>query len=194
MGKRFGLPVAFQKLKGLTGGSRRQTKQRRAAVIARVVGDEYTREVIDPRVQEVYNRLPGSPQDYRDAKRVAALENRFPQGTIPELLFYVWLERNEIAFTYQAYLFGGRTNSGGLLPDFMLNYAGRGLAIQIYGIYWHGNPAKQNQDAIDRMRMVGQIFNGVRIDLVVVIWENDRMYRDREGTYRDALNGIERPE
>lgn len=194
MGKRFGLPSAFRKLKGIKGGSRRQTKTRTVAKVLRVVGDEYIREIIDPRVQEVLNRLPGSPQDYRDAKRVAALETRFPQGTIPELLFYVWLERNQIAFTYQAYLFGGRTSSGGLLPDFLLNWAGRGLAVQIYGVYWHGNPAKQSQDAIDRMRMIGQVVNGVKIDLVVVIWENANMYRDREGTYKDALNGIERPQ
>lgn len=130
--------------------------------------------------------------DERLVKRIMALMQEYPAGTIPELICYVWLEKNQIKFTYQAMLYGGRRSNGGLLPDFVVEVGG-GLSVawQVQGEYWHSIARKGSYDRTVSLRLQGAWFQGRRIYKVAELWEADLLDKyQRETVLRLALQGI----
>jgi hypothetical protein len=130
--------------------------------------------------------------DEKLVKRIIALMERYPAGSIPEFICYTWLEKERIKFTYQAMLFGGRRQSGGLLPDFVVDVGG-GLSVawQVQGEYWHSLARKGSYDRSVSLRLQGAYFRGRRIWKVAELWEADLLDKyQRETVLRLALQGI----
>lgn len=141
-------------------------------------------------LQRIVNSMGGTSDALKIAKRVLKLKQQFPAGSIPELVTYNWLEQRQIPFTYQAMLFGGRREKGGLVPDFIVQYGGKGMAWQVQGEYWHRQQASHGQkDLSNRLRLLGTFYRGVRIDYVVELWEKD-ILRKRPQVFLMALQGI----
>lgn len=130
--------------------------------------------------------------DEKLVKRVMALMQEYPAGSIPEFICYCWLEKNQIKFTYQAMLYGGRRSSGGLLPDFVVEVGG-GLSVawQVQGEYWHSLARKGSYDRTVSLRLQGAWFQGRRIYRVAELWEADLLDKyQRETVLRLAMQGI----
>lgn len=143
----------------------------------------------DPLEVRLLRSLDG---DEKLVKRIIALMQEYPAGTIPELICYTWLEKERIKFTYQAMLFGGRRASGGLLPDFVVDVGG-GLSVawQVQGEYWHSLAHKGAYDRTVSLRLQGAWFQGRRIWKVAELWEADLLDRyQRETVLRLGLQGI----
>jgi hypothetical protein len=147
------------------------------------------------KLQELTRRLGGRTADYKLAKRILQMQTEgwyqeIPAASIPELVVYCYLTDNKIPFTYQAMLFGGRRAKGGLVPDFVVQSGGLGLAWLIQGEYWHDRSTTHGQkDATNRLRLVGTVYKGVRISGMVELWEND-IFRMRPKIFQLALNVI----
>lgn len=147
--------------------------------------------LVDPRVNEIYSRLgKRSTADFKLAKRVATLMGQYPDGTIPELVTLDWLEQQKIPYTYQAWIYGGRSRQGGVIPDFVLESGGRGMAWLVQGDYWHSKAEVSSSDVSDKLKLLGVLFHGVRIEEVVELWEN-KIYSKRPQVFEWALMGIE---
>ena len=87
-------------------------------------------------------------------------------------------------------LFGGRRTKGGLVPDFVVQYGGKGLAWQIQGEYWHARTRAHGQkDFANVARLIGADYHDIRINAVVELWELD-IYRKRPRIFQYGLNGI----
>ena len=143
----------------------------------------------DPLEVRLLRQLGG---DEKLVKRIMALMQEYPAGTIPEFIVYCWLEKERIKFIYQAMLFGGRRMSGGLLPDFVVNVGG-GLSVawQVQGEYWHSLSRKKGYDRSVSLRMTGAWFQGRRIWKVAELWEADLLdTHNRDVVCRLALQGI----
>ncbi len=123
------------------------------------------------------------------AKRVQRLQAKHPVGSVPELIVLDWLERNNWQHIYQHSLFGGRSLRGGLLPDFVVFTGGSAAVWQVQGEYWHSTKLKGDRDRNVNLRMLGQEVDGVRIEAVVEMWEDD-IYRKRPQIFYMALAGI----
>lgn len=123
------------------------------------------------------------------AQRVAALLQKWPRGTVPELVVYDWLEQKKIPFAYQGEFGGGRSIHGGAVPDFVVNVGGRGLVLRVQGEYWHTLPGQEDRDLAQKLLMMGQYVEGLRVYAVVDVWEND-LYQRMDLTMRMALAGI----
>lgn len=176
---------AFKKSKYIKGfGRKRKEFQPRFGLRAK--RDVRLQEEVEVRL---LRQLGG---DEKLVKRIMALMEEFPAGTIPEFICYEWLERNHIKFSYQAMLFGGRRMSGGLVPDFVIQ-AGGGLAVawQVQGEYWHSLARKGGYDRNVTMRMEGTYFQGRRIWKVAQVWEGDLLDKyQRETVLNLALQGV----
>lgn len=125
------------------------------------------------------------------AKRVLTLKQQYPGGTVPELVVYDWLRQKEwLKFDYQVALFGGRRapKGDGLIPDFVVwldaSYA---MVWNVQGEYWHGETLEK--DATNRLRMLGLVVDGARIEAVVELWEDD-IYHKRRQTFDLAMAGM----
>lgn len=141
-------------------------------------------------LQEFIRDLGGRSADVKLAKRVFSMMPEFPAASKPELVVYCWLTDQKIPFTYQAMLFGGRRTKGGLVPDFVVQYGGKGLAWQIQGEYWHARTRAHGQkDFANVARLIGADYHGIRINAVVELWELD-IYRKRPRIFQYGLNGI----
>lgn len=127
------------------------------------------------------------------AKRVLALKREYPGGTIPELVVYDWLRaRKWLKFDYQVSMFGGRraAKGDGIVPDFVVffdaNYA---MVWNVQGEYWHGIDSGQQRDVVARLRLLGAVVDGARIEAVVELWEDD-IYNKRQQTFDMAVAGV----
>jgi hypothetical protein len=129
--------------------------------------------------------------DEKTAKRVRALQQEFPNGTVPELVTMDWLQQNKYYYIYQGMLFGGRARSGGLVPDFVVQTGGpEGAAWQVMGTYWHASSAeKQMSDAEAALRLLGQVIGGIRIGRVINLRDVD-IYTRRPLVFQLALAGV----
>lgn len=143
----------------------------------------------DPRVTECFAYFGRNPKDYKMCKRIVTLREKFPQGTFIELAIYDWLSQKQIDFTYQAWVNGGRARSGGVVPDFVLEANGRGMAWMANGDYWHNRPEVAISDVADKLALIGHWFEHVLIEVVVDLWEN-RIVNDRPEVFEMALLGI----
>lgn len=129
------------------------------------------------------------------ARRLRALQrDKYPYGTMPELVIYDFLQRKQENFVYQMQLFGGY-RAGGLVPDFAIKKAQGWLVWLIQGIYWHNIPGKREKDMADKLRLRGSYYHGEIIYEVVFLWENRIMTTNpaRETVMEDGLGGIEHP-
>lgn len=123
------------------------------------------------------------------AQRCAKLRAQYPVGSLPEFVCYDWLTRHNIPFLYQAAVYGGRSRSGGLLPDFVV-MSGAAMVWQVQGDYWHAKPEAILKDDRNVGRYRGSVVQGVRIAEVVELWEARLIGRAlREQTLRAALAG-----
>lgn len=139
------------------------------------------------------NELAKVLQDDALARRIRKLQHeKYPYGTVPELLMLDYLTTRGERYKYQAELFGG-FRSGGLVPDFVLQRAGGWRAVNIQGQYWHQVPGKAVKDAADKLRMTGAMYQGQPILDVVFVWERKLMTTgvQRERTLQNATLGIE---
>jgi len=144
---------------------------------------------VDTALTELTRKMNG---DEKTAKRVLALQQQYPNGTVPELICMDWLDANKYRYIYQGQLYGGRATSGGLLPDFVVDTGGAdGVAMQVQGDYWHAKRSveKQFSDAEDNMRLLGQVVGGIKIGKVIGVWEGD-LLRRRNQTMQYAVAGI----
>lgn len=164
-------------LPGVRGG--------RAGALERMPVPEFEKSAEQQALDLVTRQIGG---DEKLAKRVMKLKEKYPQGTAPELIVYDWLTRQSVPFSYQAVLFGGRAQRGGLLPDFVVTY-GRTMAWQVQGEYWHSTKLKGDNDYYANLRMLGQVVDGQRIEQVVELWEDD-IYHRRPGVLWNALAGV----
>ena len=141
----------------------------------------------DPTLQALIRRLGG---DATLAKRIISLQQKFPQGTLPELITYDWLMKHGYSFEYQVELLGGWGFHGGLIPDFLI-YKDRtnAHAWLTHGNYWHSISRKGFHDQTSNLRMLGQIVNGATIAKVIELWESD-ILANRPQVYYYALAGI----
>ena len=126
--------------------------------------------------------------DRRLGKRLLSLSQRFAGGSLPEWITYDWLDRNQVDFSYQVELYGGRMRRGGLLPDFVVYGGGAAMAWRIQGEYWHTRADKRQRDFDEVARLLGQYVQGARIEQVVDLWESD-VYRRRPWIYQLAMLG-----
>jgi hypothetical protein len=129
------------------------------------------------------------------AKRVRQLQkDRYPYGTVPEMVMLDFLERKGETFHYQAQVMGG-WRGGGLVPDFVVSRGGTQTAILIQGIYWHNLPGKREKDIADKLRLLGSYYEGKTIDNVVFVWETQIMQPNpkREIVLEDAIVAHEHP-
>ena len=104
-------------------------------------------------------------------------EKKLPYATLPELVAYKWLQSQRAEFIFQAEAFGGRKQSGGQVPDFVIAQGGAGLVWRIQGEYWHTTIGIRSGDLVDKIRLIGQTIQGLRIETVVDLWENDLYHR-----------------
>ena len=128
--------------------------------------------------------------DRQEAKRIMKLQETYPQGSLPELVTYDWLDRQGYQFFYQVALLGGRTVAGGVLPDFVVGFdSSRAYAWNVQGEYWHTLAGKPEKDAADALRMKGLNVYGYTIKDVIPLWEFD-IYNKRPGIFYAALAGM----
>lgn len=135
---------------------------------------------------QMLTRLLGSE---RRAKRVSRLLERWPRATIPEMVVYDWLEERNHQFVYQGEFGGGRSIRGGIVPDFVVNWYGKGLVLRVQGEYWHNLPGQKEKDLAQAILMMGQYINGLQVAAVVDIWEDD-LYKRLRLTMTMAMAGI----
>lgn len=127
--------------------------------------------------------------DIKFVKKILTLRQGFTQATFPEMITYDWLTSQGLAFVYQGEIYGGRRQPGGLLPDFVIDVGGAGIAWQVNGEYWHGRLDQKANDAANNIRLLGQTVNGLVIDQVVELWERD-IYKRRPFIFTMALGGL----
>lgn len=175
--------MKLKRLPRLKGGRRKGLPQLKGA-------DPKLAEREPDELQKIVNALGGRSDAMKIAKRVMVLKAQHPAASLPELVTYQWLESRNIPFTFQAMLFGGRRTKGGLVPDFVVQYGGKGMAWQVQGEYWHRYQSQHGQkDLSVRVRLLGTVYKGVRIDYVVELWERD-ILRKRPQVFLQALQGI----
>ena len=124
------------------------------------------------------------------AQRVIDLAQKFPLASLPELVVYDWLSREEYQFTFQGEFGGGRKQKGGAVPDFVVNWGGKGLVLRVQGEYWHTLPGQVEKDYAQRLQMMGQYVNGLQVTSIVDVWE-EPIYRRLDYVMRMAMAGIE---
>lgn len=178
------------RLKGMKNKGLEPMTRRRPISPGDVTGDQFFQEITEPHVNEVWYRLGRKPHDYKLARRVAGLMQIYPDGTIPELVTLDWLEQEKISYTFQAWVYGGRSRKGGIVPDFVLEYGGLGMAWMIQGDYWHNRKEVAESDISDKLRLLGTQFHGVIIEKVLELWEN-KILHQRPQVFEFAIVGVE---
>lgn len=129
-------------------------------------------DVSETTVNDLARRLGG---DRKLAAQIVSLQQKFPRGTVPELVFYTFLQKQGYSFEYQVEIMGGRRFEGGLVPDFAVFQDGGVSIFQIQGTFWHSLSKKGFSDQTNNLRMLGQLINGYTVKRVIEIWEDDIM-------------------
>lgn len=181
--------MPFKKGRGFGNKFKKYSRGKKVEIFFPFVSGNDTSPV-DTALTELTRRLG----DQALAKRIRVLQAQYggvSSGTVPELVTYDWLQHSGYRFVFQAELYGGRATAGGLLPDFVVETgAGSGAAWNIQGEYWHGkSQEKAISDAEGALRLVGQVVNGIRIDRVLYLWEDD-LYTKRPQVFQYAIAGV----
>lgn len=127
--------------------------------------------------------------DKRLMKRLQKLMVHHPTSPPGELITYDWLAQENIPFYYQVPFFGGRPKRGGIVLDFLVPYGGRGLAWRVQNMYWSSKP-DANEDVAEEIRLLGQVHHGVKIEVVVDLWDS-AIQNKRPQVFDLALAGVE---
>lgn len=149
---------------------------------------EFRREANE---DDEYTRIRRLLDDDRQAQRVFRLAQQYPAGTVPELVVMDYLLVKRVQHIYQGKAFGGRRRRGGLVPDFIIPRNGKGLVIQVQGEYWHSIQRKGFADRTVKLKLMGRWVEGVKVEKVVEVWEDDLYHRKSDTTMRNALAGQE---
>lgn len=147
----------------------------------------------DPAVVDILYRIGETPENYKVAQRAANLQRQHATMSLPEALGYDFLQTNQVEFDYQPWVMGGRAR-GGLVPDFLIRTNTGGMVWLIQGSYYHSPGFQQRHGQRDRdiraeLVLKGSVVNGVRVDTVIPLWEDD-IYDRREDVFRNALSGF----
>ncbi len=144
-------------------------------------------DVSETTVNMLAKRLGG---DRQLAAKIVSLQQKFPVGTVPELVVYEFLRRMGYQFSYQVQLYGGRNAFNGLVPDFAIFRDRTNADVwQVQGEYWHSQSRKGFHDERSNLRMLGQIVEGATIRRVLSLWEDD-IYTKRPEIFYLALAGV----
>lgn len=137
-------------------------------------------------LQYVIRLLKG---DERLARKILKMKESFPDATIPELAFMEYLDRKQIEYIFQAWMFGGKASGKGV-PDFALPQPPYWVIVNIHGDYWHSNKFETIEDQrFQQRRLVNHIFNGMKVRAYVQLWESD-IYQRRDYGMQMAVMGI----
>lgn len=155
-------------------------------------GIDGTVHLDDPDVQDVLSRLETHTQeDVQMAKRVVKLKRtQFHSAPFTELMTFDWATQMGISFQYQVPLDGGRSSKFGQVLDFAFFTGGYAIAAPVQGDYWHSRPDVAASDELDKLSVLGQDINGMRVEKYVPIWER-QLYKDRTMVLSFALAGLE---
>lgn len=183
--RRINKKMTFATMPDMTGRRKRKTEP----LPLLPVGDDLHVDMTD----DFYDELARALKNDQLARKVTNLiRDKYPYGTVPEMLMLDFLEMKGERYKYQAQLYGG-WRSGGLIPDFVVSRGGQARALNIQGDYWHNVPGKREKDAADKLKMLGSYFDGELITGVTFVWESRLMGPGRGAVMEDALVGIESP-
>lgn len=143
-------------------------------------------------VDDALSRLAQELEDEQLAKKILKLKEKFPDGTIPELIVMEWLDRRGYEYRFQAWVLGGRVLKGGQVLDFAVDVGLHAIILEVQGRYWHTRPGKLEIDDGQKLALLGiQIF-GKDVGAVIEVWDTrllDKRQKDR--VMNLALAGIE---
>ena len=143
-------------------------------------------------VDDALARLTQELQDEQLAKKVLKLKEKFPDGTIPELIVMEWLDRRGFEYRFQMWVLGGRVLKGGQVLDFAVDLGIRTLILEVQGRYWHTRPGKMEIDEGQKLALLGLEIFGKRVGAVVEVWDTrllDKKQKDR--VMNLAIAGVE---
>ena len=100
----------------------------------------------------------------------------------PERMVKEWLDENNIIYREQVNIFGGRTEKGGAIVDFIISDVM--IAIRVQGEYWHIGTAVEARDNLQKEMLTAQGYTVVDI-------QEEEIYRDVDYVMRKALQGEE---
>lgn len=137
-------------------------------------------------VPDAQERLANQLGDEQLAKRVLALQKKWPQGTVPELIAMDYLERRRATYGFQVWVIGGRKIKGGQVLDFVVDH-GRNVHIwEIQGVYWHQRQDKMAADAAQRLALMGIRIWGKPVGAVIELWDS-RLATDNRSKRQQVL-------
>jgi hypothetical protein len=140
----------------------------------------------DDQLQYVIRLLRG---DETLARKIMSLQQKFPDGTTPELVVMEYLDRKQIKYMYQPYIFGGKASGKGV-PDFALQQGPFWNIWEIEGNYWHSAKFETKEDQrVQQRRLLNHYFNGLKVQYWCQLWEED-IYNRRDFVMEQAVRGI----
>lgn len=138
--------------------------------------------------RRIWKLMGSHSHDWMAAQRIVGLAQKFPRATVPELLVYDFLTTGQHVFLFQQPVKGGRTEKGGLVPDFLVREPEGWVVWNVNGEYWHSGEPDKGRDNILASALVGTYVEGVPIKDLVVLWESD-VYNRRPDIFNRALIG-----
>jgi hypothetical protein len=146
---------------------------------------------LSPQLKRAYYNTCGSPEERKEiVDRFGELLEEEPNITYPEAIFWWLLEKlKREEFDYQSSIFGGRTELGGLVVDFLVDMGGYYVAVLVNGNYWHNKPEQRERDFLTKESVIGQTWQGSPILYAVEIWESKLLSCDRFDTAVRTLRG-----
>lgn len=126
------------------------------------------------------------------AKKLLKLKQKFPDGTMPELVVMEYLDRNGVGYEFQKWLLGGRQLRGGQVVDFAVDRGTHTLIWEVQGTYWHTRPGNPQRDEAQKFALLGLSVFGKPVKGVISLWESRLMSKyERKGVLEMAMSGIE---
>lgn len=147
-------------------------------------------ELGNPRVREIHRIIGGQ---FKEAEQVATLEQNNPSSTLPELVTMNWLNGQGVIYVPQAYVLGGRSSRGGMVPDFLVRFKANWSAWLIQGSWYHSSEFQQRymqegRDITARLTLKGAAYAGYLIEEVVTL-DEEAIYEDRPLIFELAMSG-----
>jgi hypothetical protein len=179
----------FKKPKALKGLSGLGRKHKQPPLPDLDSGPERVASLVN---DELANLSRALGDDEKLAKKLLKLKQKFPDGTMPELVVMEWLDRRGIKYEFQKWLLGGRVLRGGQVVDFALDLGTSTLILEVQGNYWHTRPGKVQLDEAQKFALLGLSVFGQKVSRVVAVWESRLMDKHkRNHTMEMALAGVE---
>ncbi len=141
-------------------------------------------------VMSVVYRLCGDRDDLIKLTKIfLGIKREFPRTTLPEGITYILLKKLGVDFVFQEEARGGRTQYGGIVPDFWL--PSQRTVLRIQGEYFHSRPDQVERDEAQKVQLLTSTIGGVRVERVIDCWEKRLYSCAREAVIKSALNGVE---